>query len=149
MHIAGGTLGPPWNNSIAAYLNGGTIEYSVDAITWTFYATIAGVSDLPNSPKIYYPQVTAQYWRITRPTFLAISEWRFFSQIDEAIMPIVLSGEFSELIPDLINTGLTMACESTELSIESMIAGLSFSMTVTEITPINATLSINVKPTVT
>ena len=149
MHIAGGTLGPPWNNSIAAYLNGGTIEYSTEGMTWTFYATIAGVTDLPNDPKNYYPQVAAQYWRITRPTFLAISEWRFFSQIDEAIMPIEVSGEFSEPIPDSIDSSFSLTAESTELSLDSVVAGLSFSMTVTEITPLAATLSINVKPTVT
>jgi hypothetical protein len=149
MHIAGGTLGPPWNNSIAAYLNGGTIEYSIDGIAWIFYATIAGVTDLPNSPKQYYPQISAQYWRISRPSFLAISEWRFFTQIDEYTMPIALSFEVGEVVVSAMAGNMALTVDMAEIVMDSLIPGLAFSMTVTEITPLDITHSISVRPTIT
>lgn len=161
MSLSGGNLGEPWNDSIAAYLNGGILEYSLNGSSWIFYATIDGVSDLPGNSKNYYPQVIARYWRITRVAYLAIAEWRFFSEVAEAIIPIELSGEFAELIvegtesgiaisidvadltPEAIDGGFIFAADSTELLIESLTGGLSISATVDEITPTTLILTTN------
>lgn len=164
MSIAGGTLGPPWNDSIAAYLNGGTIEYSLDGSVWQFYATIDGVTDLPGDSKNYYPQIIARYWRISRTAYLAIAEWRFFSEVAESIMPFEISGEFAELItenletgivlsidateltPELIESSYVFAVDSTELLVESLSANIQLTMNVTAITTTAFTFTFDTTP---
>jgi hypothetical protein len=77
--MAGGYLDPPWpNGSIADYLNGGFLEYSTNNSTWTTYVTIADVTDYDGDYKRYTPNITAQFWRIRRQTWAAISELNFW-----------------------------------------------------------------------
>jgi hypothetical protein len=76
--LGGGNL-PGWGG-VAAYLNGGSVQYSDNNVDWTTAFVISGVTDsgvdqfkaFPLSPSI-----TAQHWRIFITGFLSVTEFRF------------------------------------------------------------------------
>jgi len=76
--LGGGNL-PSWGG-VAAYLNGGSVQYSDNSVDWTTAFVISGVTDsgvdqfkaFPLSPPI-----TAQHWRIFITSFLSTTEFRF------------------------------------------------------------------------
>jgi|GEM_PF-1946536 len=80
MLMGGGFLGAPWNNTTSDYLNLGLLEYSLNNVSWTKYATVSGVTDNLGQLKTYLPDVYAMYWRITRNGWVGMTTWSFFSR---------------------------------------------------------------------
>lgn len=75
--VAGGTLSG-WGNC-AVYLNGRTIQYSLDGTTgWTTVATIAGVNDTGTLFNFNFPGVSARYWRLSSTAWLSVTEMRLY-----------------------------------------------------------------------
>jgi len=56
------------------------LEYSLNNVSWTKYATITGVTDNLGQLKTYLPDVYAMYWRITRNGWVGMTTWSFFSR---------------------------------------------------------------------
>ena len=79
IQIAGGYLGGAFGASLAQFLNSGLLEYSSDSTTWTTFASIAGVVDTPGVYSEYAPNITAQYWRLRRSSWLATSAFVFYT----------------------------------------------------------------------
>lgn len=79
IRLAGGYLGGSWGDNLAQYLNGGTLEYSSDNTSWIVFATIAGVTDTQGELKAYSPNLSARYWRLKRTTWIATSEFKFYT----------------------------------------------------------------------
>ena len=77
IRLGGGFLPNPWGDLIAPYLNASLLEFSTDQTTWTAYAIISGVTDNAGDFKIYLPNVSARYWKITRTGYLGVGTLTF------------------------------------------------------------------------
>lgn len=75
--VGGGNL-PSWG-AVSTYLNGATIDYSADGMSWTAVATISGVTDSGTLDKDFdFSAVSAQYWRLARGGFLSTATFRLY-----------------------------------------------------------------------
>jgi hypothetical protein len=60
----------------AALLNGATLQYSLDALSWTTVLTVSGVTDTNGVNVFTFAPVSARYWRINKGSQLAVTEFR-------------------------------------------------------------------------
>lgn len=77
--VGGGTLGSGFG-AVALYLNNSVLQYSTDNAAWVDVLTISGVTDSGvNQFKTFTlpTPITAQYWRLSRSTFAATTEFVF------------------------------------------------------------------------
>lgn len=75
--VGGGSLSCGWG-ATASYLNAGAvIQSSTDDVVWTDRATITGVTDAATKTFTLASCVTAQYWRISKTSWLAATEFSF------------------------------------------------------------------------
>ena len=82
--VAGGTLSG-WG-ACAVYLNGRTIQYSLDGSTgWTTVATIAGVNDTGTLFNFDFAGVSARYWRLSSTAWLSVTEMRLYEGVVGAL----------------------------------------------------------------
>ncbi len=76
--VAGGDLDAcSWGGTIHGYLNSALIQSSVDDVNWTTHATVFGVIDGDGIRTFSVGSVTAQYWRLFKPSYLATTEFSF------------------------------------------------------------------------
>lgn len=60
----------------AALLNGATLQYSSDALSWTTVLTVSSVTDTNGMNVFTFTPVSARYWRINKGSQLAVTEFR-------------------------------------------------------------------------
>lgn len=60
----------------AALLNGATLQYSSDALSWTTVLTVSGVTDTNGVNVFTFAPVSARYWRINKGSQVAVTEFR-------------------------------------------------------------------------
>lgn len=77
--LAGGDFYDNFGDNASPYLNGATLDYSTNnGATWTTYITVSGVTDTVGNSKEYLPEISAQYWRIRRPQYVATTAFKFY-----------------------------------------------------------------------
>ena len=81
--VAGGNF-TGWGG-VAIYLNGRTIQYSTDNITWTTVATISGVNDTGTLFNFDFTAVSARYWRLSSSAWLSTAEMRLYEGLTGAL----------------------------------------------------------------
>lgn len=102
--VAGGNL-PGWG-AVASFLNGRTLQYSVDGATgWTTVATVSGVDDTGTLFNFDFTAVSARYWRASGGSYLSAAEFRLYESSAGGVVGGRVTLQFT--LPNLIQAGDT------------------------------------------
>lgn len=100
--VAGGNLAD-WG---AVFLNGRTLQYSIDGATgWTTVATVSGVDDTGTLFNFSFTAASARYWRISSVGHLSAAEFRIYEIAPGAVGGGRVTLQFT--LPNLIQAGDT------------------------------------------
>lgn len=75
--LGGGNLAS-FGGPVAPWLNGALLQYSADGLVWQDLLTVSGITDAGGNREFYFNAVSARYWQIFRPGYLATTNFQLF-----------------------------------------------------------------------